>query len=1045
MKTSSENKSRYVYRIDLSKENTSHTKILKLIDRDKYVLEIGCATGYMTRHLKEELGCRVVCVEIDHKAAEKAKPYCEELVIGDIEALDYGETLGDRRFDVVIMADILEHLKDPRSLLEKLRHFLTETGCILFSIPNGAHGSVALELLDGKWEYRSEGLLDRSHLRFFDKDSLSFLLDETGYIISQLDRVIIHPRDTEMKTPWDSYPRDVTAYIEKVNPEYQTYQFIVKAHPASVAGWKKGLEDALESEKKKTGTLEEKLKSAEVNLVSLKGKLAGFEAAFATEKAEIRRIFEAEYARLNEYLTKLNENLTKVIQEKGELEGTVARQEQLLNEIQSSLAWRLVTRYRRIIERCLPQNTRRRRFYNLCLLAPVVLFKEGLLTFCRRIAARIPVLKKVVRGRRPVRQPEKEWRPLSFPQLDKKDVTIIIPVYNQCEHTFTCLKSILENTTVPYKLILVDNASDNDTTRMLDAIEGIQIIRNQENQGFVAACNQGAEAGEGNYYLFLNNDTKVTGGWLEAMLRPFEDEKTGIVGAKLVYPDGRLQEAGNITWQDGTGWNYGRGDNPELPQYSYLKEVDYCSGACLVIRKDLWLALGGFDKRYAPAYYEDADLCFAARQQGYKVMYQPEAHVVHYEGASAGTNINRGYKKYQQANLDKFTEKWQEVLKSEHFTDPGELYIARERGFSKRVLVVDHYVPTFDADSGSLRMFSLLRIFMELGYRVIFWPQNKAYHERYTRELQRMGIETLYGEINFEEYLKTNGRYIDLILLSRPNIAVKFIDTAKTLTNAKIIYDTVDLHFVREERRARLETEKSARLEAEKSARKWKSMELFLANHTDETFVVSPVEKEILEKKGLGGKVSVISNVHLLEPRCNSFEQRKGLMFIGGFRHPPNEDGIVWFVESILPLIQQILPGIHLHIVGSHPTDKIKSMASTSVTVTGYVEDVSPYFQKARVFVSPLRYGAGVKGKVGQSMAYGLPLVTTSIGAEGMGLTDGYNVLIANDEEQFADKVVKAYQDQKLWETLSLNSRSLIEQNYTPDAVKKALRMVLER
>jgi glycosyltransferase involved in cell wall biosynthesis/2-polyprenyl-3-methyl-5-hydroxy-6-metoxy-1,4-benzoquinol methylase len=789
----------YDYKIDLSRENTSHTKILKLIDRDKYVLEIGCATGYMTRFLKEELSCRVVCVEIDRKAAEKAKPYCEELLIEDIESLDFGETLGDRRFDVVIMADILEHLKDPRSLLEKLRHLLTETGCILFSIPNGAHGSVALELLDGKWEYRSEGLLDRSHLRFFDKDSLSFLLDETGYIISQLDRVIIHPRDTEMKTPWDSYPRDVTAYIEKVNPEYQTYQFIVKAHPASVKGWKKGLEDALEFEKKKSSALEEKLESAEVNLVSLKGKLVGFEAekaeihrVYEAEKAEIHRVYEAEKAEIHRVYEaeqyRLNEYLTRLIQEKSELERTVARQEQLLNEIQSSLAWRLVTRYRRIIEWCFPTNTRRRRFYNLCLLAPVVLFKEGPLTFCRRIAVRIPVLKKVVQDRRPVRQPKKEWRPLSFPQFDK-----------------------------------------------------------------------------------------------------------------------------------------------------------------------------------------------------------------------------------------------------------------RERGFSKRVLVVDHYVPAFDVDAGSLRMFHLLRIFMELGYKVIFWPENRAYHERYTRELQRMGVETLYGDINFEEYLKTNGRYIDLILLSRPNIAVKFIDAARNLTNARIIYDTVDLHFVREERRARLETEKSARLEAEKSAKKWKSLELFLANQADETFVVSPVEKEILEREELEDRVSVISLVYSPESCCNSFKQREGLMFIGGFIHPPNEDGIVWFVESILPLIQQRLPGIHLHIVGSHPTDKIKSLVSTSVTVTGYVEDVSPYFEKARVFVSPLRYGAGIKGKIVQCMAYGLPVVTTPIGAEGMDSTDGYNMLIADDEEQFADKVVKAYQDRELWETLSLNSRTLFEQNYTPDAVKKALRRVLEK
>ncbi|MBE9571653.1 MAG: glycosyltransferase [Proteobacteria bacterium] len=1073
-----EKKPRYDYELDLSNENSSHTKILKLVGKGKYVLEIGCATGYMTRYLKEELGCRVFCVEIDPESAQKARPYCEELLIEDIERLDIGGALKDRRFDVVILADVVEHLKDPRSILEKLRHFLGDTGYILLSIPNGAHGSMALELLDGKWEYRSEGLLDRTHLHFFDKDSLSALLDETGYLISQLDRVIVHPRDTEMKTLWDSYPRDVTAYLEKVNPEYQTYQFVVKAYPTTTSGWKKGLEDALEFEKKKVGDLEEKLNRTEKELVSLKSEAAGFEAEISkrqkeylrnldkemarleSEKAEIHGGYKAEIARLEEeYETendrlqgeikglqlearhfraetvRFSEDLTRVKQEKKALEGRIADQGERLHEIEISLVWHLINRYRRLVERWLPQNTRRRRFYRLCVLAPVVLFREGPVSFCKKIAARLPGIEKPGRGMGSEGQSGKTWHALSFPHFDEKEVTIIIPVYNQCEHTFRCLESILKNSTVPYEVILVDNASDESTAQMLDAMEGIRVIHNKENQGFVIACNQGAEAGEGKNYLFLNNDTEVTQGWLEAMLSPLEAKKAGIVGAKLVYPDGRLQEAGNIIWQDGTGWNYGRGDEPGLPQYSYLKEVDYCSGACLLVRKDLWKKLGGFDQRYAPAYYEDSDLCFAARQKGYKVIYQPEARVIHWEGLSAGTDIDKGYKRYQQTNLNKFREKWQEVLSRDHFKGPHDLYRARERGFEKRVLVVDHYVPTFDMDSGSLRMFSLIKIFMELGYKVIFWPENKAYHERYTRELQRIGVEVLYGEIDFEEYLKNYGQYIDLLFLSRPHIAVNFIYACKTLTKARIIYDTVDLNFVREERRAAVE--------AKESSQYWKDMELFMAHQADETLVVSPVEKEILEKEGLEGNVSVITNIHTPESSYKPFDQRKGLMFIGGFVHLPNEDGIVWFVESVLPLIERKLSGIPLCIVGSHPTERVKSLASSDVIVTGYVEDVGPYFEKARVFVCPLRYGAGIKGKIGQSMAYGLPVVTTSIGAEGMGLTDGHDALIADDEKAFAQKVIKVYQDRKLWETLSLNAMALIEKNYSPVAVKQALRTLL--
>jgi GT2 family glycosyltransferase/glycosyltransferase involved in cell wall biosynthesis/2-polyprenyl-3-methyl-5-hydroxy-6-metoxy-1,4-benzoquinol methylase len=1094
---------RYDYDLDLSNENSSHTKILRLVDKGKDVLEIGCATGYMTRYLKEELGCRVFCIEIDPKPAQKARSYCEELLIGDIEQLDLNEAIGDRRFDVVILADVLEHLKDSRSVLKKLRHFLGDTGYILLSIPNGAHGSIALELLDGKWEYRSQGLLDRTHLHFFDKDGFTTLLDETGYLISQLERVIVHPRDTEMKTPWDSYPRDVTAYLEKVNPEYQTYQFVVKAYPTTTSGWKRGFEDALESEKNKVADIEEKLKRTKKELIFLKSEAAGFEAEISKrqkeylrdldketarlegekseihkgykaqiagmeqekaeihkgytdriaeieqEKAEIRKAYKVQENRLHGEIkglqleathfrkgtVRLPEDLTRAEQEKRVLEGKIAGQRERLHEIETSLAWHLITRHRRLVERWLPQNTRRRRFYRLCLLAPIVLFKEGPLSFFRKIAARLPGVRKLVQGMGSKGRSGKTWHALSFPHFDKKKVTIIIPVYNQCKHTFRCLESILKNSTVPYEVIVVDNASDENTAQMLDAMEGIRVIHNEENQGFVSACHQGTEKGEGENYLFLNNDTEVTQGWIEAMLSPLEAKKAGIVGAKLIYPDGRLQEAGNIIWQDGTGWNYGRGDNPDLPQYSYLKEVDYCSGACLLVKKDLWNDLGGFDRRYAPAYYEDTDLCLAARQMGYKVIYQPEARVIHWEGLSAGTNIDKGYKRYQQINLEKFREKWREVLSKEHYQGPDELYPARERGFEKRVLVVDHYVPTFDMDSGSLRMFNLIKIFMELGYKVIFWPENKTFHEFYTRELQRIGVEVLYGEIDFEEYLKSYGKHIDLIFLSRPHVAMNFICAARKLTNARIIYDTVDLHFLREGRRAKIEMEKVSR--------HYKDMELFLAHQADDVLVVSDVEKQILEKEGLEGKVSIISNIHAAEKTYRPFDQRKGLMFIGGFEHLPNEDGIVWFVKSILPLIREKLPGIPLFIVGSRPTETVKGLSSKNITVTGYVEDVRPYFEEARVFVCPLRYGAGVKGKIGQSMAYGLPVVMTTVGAEGIDLVDGRDALIADDEHDFAEKVARLYQNRALWESLSLSGIELIEKKFSPQVVKYALRDLL--
>lgn len=813
--------------------------------------------------------------------------------------------------------------------------------------------------------------------------------------------------------------------------------------------------------------LEGRVKAVEARCTSLerdnRAVQEGYEAQIKLmeeEKAEIHRGYQKEVERLNhEYMAldlelghvrgeydrvaqdhaRLVQELANLEQVKRQLDENLMQVGARLCEIESSLAWYMVVRLRSLRDRLLPYNTVRRRLFQSVLKALVVLYREGFRALCGKACSKF-------RSRRNMKEslafpplPKEPWRPLTFPRFDKVEVSIVIPVYNQSHYTFNCLQSILSHTNGPYEVIVIDNASVDETTSMLGAMENIRVIRNQENQGFVVACNQGAKAASGVYLLFLNNDTEVASGWMEALLAPLEDQRVGITGAKLLYPSGRLQEAGNIIWRDGTGWNYGRGDDPGLPEYSFLREVDYCSGACLMIRRSLWEQIGGFDPRFAPAYYEDTDLCFSVRQRGYKVMYQPEARVIHYEGVSAGTDLNSGYKQYQQVNLARFRDKWRKELAEDHFESPGDLYLARERGYRKRILVVDHYAPTFDMDSGSLRMYSLLKIMVDLGHKVVFWPHNRAFDERYTSALQRLGIEAIYGDLSFESYMKLHGQYFDVIILSRPNIAIHYAYAAKKFSKARIIYDTVDLHFLREERKAKVE---GGSLD---ECRRWKDLEFFLAHLADDVLVVSPVEKEILEQYGFKDKVSVVPNIHS-PAECNTpFAQREGMMFIGGFTHLPNEDAVVWFVERILPLIRRQLPTVSFLIVGSNPPKKVKALASSGIIVTGYVPDAGPYFEKARVFVSPLRYGAGLKGKLGQSFAYGLPVVTTSIGAEGFALTDGRDAFVADTEEEFAEKVTTVYQDENLWETFSRNGRALVEQNFSPEAVKEKVKALLDK
>jgi O-antigen biosynthesis protein len=363
------------------------------------------------------------------------------------------------------------------------------------------------------------------------------------------------------------------------------------------------------------------------------------------------------------------------------------------------------------------------------------------------------------------------------------------------------------------------------------------------------------------------------------------------------------------------------------------------------------------------------------------------------------------------------------------------LYRKYQKRKIKNILILQLSLPTFDCDSGSLREYHLIRMLVESGYNVILWAPVVPGYERYAKEFKGLNIELPYQENGIKAYLEEKGSLVDMAILYRMDGASQYLDAIMVLTDAKIVFDTVDLHYLREDRKAIIlnkDVDNTIKLQ-----------ELHYARCADEVLVVSPVEKEILELEGLKKKVSIVTNVHTLQPLSRSFAERAGLMFIGGFEHQPNVDGIIWFAQQIFPIIQKQIPAIHLYIVGSHPPAPVLSLASADITVTGYVVDVAPYFNRVRVFVGPLRYGAGVKGKIGQSMAFNLPVVTTSIGAEGMYLEDGVNAMIADDEELFAQKVIELYQDQRLWELFSHRAGMVIEQYFSPEVVKRALLEVI--
>jgi GT2 family glycosyltransferase/glycosyltransferase involved in cell wall biosynthesis len=571
----------------------------------------------------------------------------------------------------------------------------------------------------------------------------------------------------------------------------------------------------------------------------------------------------------------------------------------------------------------------------------------------------------------------------------------------------------------------------------------VRVLRSETNHGFLRSCNHGARAARGEFLVFLNNDTEVTPGWLNPLLRVFGHKPdAGAVGAKLVYPDGKLQEAGAIVFQDASGWNYGRNDHPEKPEYNYLREVDYCSGACLLVPRNVFEELGGFDEIYSPAYYEDTDFAFKIRKAGRKVYYNPSSVVIHHEGVTSGTSTESGVKRYQVINHAKFREKWRAALSEQ--SPPGAEFVARakDRGVAKRVLVVDARVLCPDQDSGSLRMFNLLTVFQQLGFKVTFVPVNGQRVSPYTEAMQEQGFECIYDPfmVSFESFIVSRGNEFDLIVISRATVAETSLPICfKYCPDVPKIFDTVDLHFLRGEREAQLAESKEKRQTAERM----KALELDVISKCDAVLVVSSFEKEVIAEALPLARVAIVSNIHRAEKNVAPFQGRKDFVFVGGFEHPPNVDAMLWFASAILPKILVHVPDAKLHIIGSKMPQGVRDLANEHIVAHGYVEDVAPFLAGCVLSVAPLRYGAGVKGKINQSMSFGLPVVSTSCGAEGMHLAHGHDILIADDPADFALQVVRLARDEKLWTTLSRNGQRNIEEHFSFATARRDLKKLL--
>jgi GT2 family glycosyltransferase len=636
-------------------------------------------------------------------------------------------------------------------------------------------------------------------------------------------------------------------------------------------------------------------------------------------------------------------------------------------------------------------------------------------------------------------------------QRPNPDVSVIIPVHNQLPFTLACLISTFEsNPTASLEVIVADDCSNDATHETLSQLcsktdANFRVARTPGNYGFIGNCNHAAGLARGTNLFFLNNDTVVLPNCIDALVEVLSDRLCGAVGAKLINLDGTLQEAGGVIWQGFEAWNYGRGRNLMDPAYNYRRSVDYCSGASLMIPRPVFENAGGFSKELEVAYGEDSDLCMTIRHKlGLDVVYEPKACVIHFEGQSCGRSIETGTKRYQILNQRKLAQKWKSV--TDTFTQAADKNSQtgprRHMGWP-RVCIIDHYLARFDRESGSRRLKTIAEILKSMDCHVYFLAENLFPEEPYTTALRDMGVELIVGANLFgttcEQMMLERLSAIDLVWCVRPYITETWLRFFRRKDpRIKIAFDTGDIHWERMQAEERCNGTFQPRIS---ESEKMREKEERLCRETDITVAISQHDAHKLRSMG-ADRVEVVSGIYrdCTSPDDPAFSYRRGLLFVGS-SHRPNTDGILWFLRDVWPLLQQSDPQLEMTILGNID-EELRAAASVNVRFAGYVPDVAPYFRQARVFVCPLRFGAGIKGKLGQSIEYGLPFVTTSVGASGMNFVHEKDALICDSALEFARAVSRLNRKNDLWSQLRKNLMCHLD-IYSPATARVGLEKIL--
>ncbi len=970
----------------------------------KEVLDIACGIGYGS-HLLSQQARRVVGVDVDPAtiscARDKYSAPNLNFLAGDCGHIPIP---GQAVFDLIVSFETIEHVAADvqKSFLSEVKRLLKPGGLFLVSTPN-KHLNTPPSTLPNPY-----------HLHELTPDDFKLLMRQHFGTVRFFGQKVYPSSfiwDLEQNTPrqWREYGLEFSAGEYRPSPSAKEAHYLLAI--CSDTDISDNLPSVLLDISEQYAA---EIRRLEQNIRGLTNQIHALEEHNTTISHLLRD------TRLQIQKTQTPCQIERDPREAEPLSPAAQR----LQLIENSISWRCLERVQRMVDPILLPALHLRNKLTHRLKSPVI-----------PNPAPVPL--------EPVSQASEltALTELHFPQETTPRVSIVIPLFNQWQLTYRCLESMVRHPAgMPIEIIVVDDGSSDATPDILKKVHGISVIRNATNHGFIYSCNAGIQHAHGEFVLFLNNDTEVTKDWLLHLVSPCDhDAKVGAVGAKLVWPTGLLMEAGSIIWNDGSTTGYGRNGDPDHPAYNYVREVDYCSGACLLVRRDLLSRIGGFDSRFAPAYCEDVDLCLTLKSLGYRVLYQPRTTIIHHENGSSSFAEARDHMVINQRRIQ---QKWHTELRHKPSCLTQNQLLARDSRTGKRILVIDDAVPAPHLGSGYPRAQHMLKSLGELGYVCTFFPLlNPQATEPYSQELRDLGIEVFAGaSISLDSFLNERKGLYDIVLVSRPHNAEAALDKVRQyLPSAWIIYDAEAIYAAREILRHDI---LGLPLNAE-SRLHLLEQEASLMRKADAVLTVSEAERQAIEQLNVF-PVHVYGTPTPVFPPVNDFENRKDILFVGGFLTEgcPNEDSMIHFVREVFPLVQKELQ-CRLIIAGTNRLDSIRSLATENILVTGQVEDLRPYYEQSRIFIVPTRFASGSAQKLHDAMAQGLPSVVSPLIAKQMGYPDGHALLVGEDPASFAAQIITLYRDRVLWQKIQREALSWIRNNCNPATLKSILQDII--